>query len=262
MANTYYLPSESGWVANRDYYTRLKVVQSYDSANNRSTFTITPQFCGAYEINTAQITGGSIKADSTTIKSFGVEDGMYPYRAILLTTWSDIWDARTQASASWTFTKNHSQDGTCTINFTDTVVLALGTATFNGSSSKTFPGTARTYTLTITEDGHATVTVKRGSTTLSNGATITYGDVLTVTAGAASGYQLKTFTINGASETSPASVTVTGNVAVAAVSEARGLSYLLRNGSWVAHQCFIRRDGSWVQHRPFIYRNGQWIPYG
>lgn len=261
MANTFYVPSESGWVASQNYYTRLKVVQSYNSANNRSTFTITPQFRGAYEINTAQITGGSIKADSTTLKSFGVEDNMYPYRAILLTTWSDIWDARTQASASWTYAKNHNPDGTCTINFTDTVVLGLGAATFNGSSSKTFPGTARTYTLTVTADAHATVTVKDGNTTLSSGSTITYGHTLTVTAAAANGYQVKTFTINGTSKTSPATVAVTGNVTVAVTTEALGFAYLRTGSAWSPYLIYLYVSGAWQRYRAYIYTNGAWRPY-
>lgn len=62
----------------------------------------------------------------------------------------------------------------------------------------------KAYTLTIsTIEGVATQTVKRGSTTLTNGATIYYRDVLTITATADEKYGLPTVT-------SP--ITVTGNV--------------------------------------------------
>lgn len=43
------------------------------------------------------------------------------------------------------------------------------------------PDPAPTYKLTTVQASNTTVTVKKGSTTLSNGATITLGDVLTIT---------------------------------------------------------------------------------
>ena len=70
------------------------------------------------------------------------------------------------------------------------------------------PTPAPTYTLTIVQAADTTVTVKKGSTTLSNGATITRGDVLTVTVTGG------TVEINGQPFTSGQSYTVRSSVVV------------------------------------------------
>ncbi len=267
---TAYVPNESGWsvTANsRQYYLRIKISNNYSSATNKSTFTITPEFKSVSLETTFNVSSGSLSADGTQLANFSYSGGQYRYRAqMFIGQWKGIYYAVDQTYPSWTVEKEHDYAGNCTVTFTISVAClsnSYGSPTWdNCTGEAAFSGTARTFTLTVNADGHTSVTVKDGSTEVLSGGSITGGHTLVVTAEAADGYALQTFTVNGVSETSPASVTVTGNVAVAAVSEARGLSYLLRNGSWVAHQCFIRRDGSWVQHRPFIYRNGQWIPYG
>lgn len=277
MANTYYLPSESGW-ASGNYKLRLKVVQTYNSSSNQSSVTITPQFAALYEYGTYNLISGLLQykasgeSAKTTLWNFALRTSSnnIPYRAVFASgqAWTDLTKLSTAAGdwpTSISKTWSHGNDGTLSVTFYAEAVTAnsgSNTATFTGNQAKNFPGTARTYTLTITKDGHTTVTAKRGSTTLSNGATITYGDVLTVTAGAASGYQLKTFTINGASKTSPASVTVTGNVSVAATSEAMGLARIRKGGAYATYACYIRKNNAWVRHRPYIRKNGQWVPYG
>lgn len=70
------------------------------------------------------------------------------------------------------------------------------------------PTPAPTYTLTIVQAADTTVTVKKGSTTLSNGATITRGDVLTITVTGG------TVEINGQHFTSGQSYTVRSSVVV------------------------------------------------
>lgn len=70
------------------------------------------------------------------------------------------------------------------------------------------PTPAPTYTLTIVQAADTTVTVKKGSTTLSNGATITRGDVLTITVTGG------TVEINGQPFTSGQNYTVRSSVVV------------------------------------------------
>lgn len=72
----------------------------------------------------------------------------------------------------------------------------------------TNPTPAPTYTLTIVQAANTTVTVKKGSTTLSDGATITRGDVLTITVTGG------TVEINGQPFTSGQSYTVRSSVVV------------------------------------------------
>lgn len=88
------------------------------------------------------------------------------------------------------------------------------TYTVIGNVTAAATATQSTFTLTINQGSHSTITVKRGSSTLSNGASITYGDVLTVTFGAADGYNVATHTVNGSTFTSGNNHTVTGAVTV------------------------------------------------
>lgn len=81
--------------------------------------------------------------------------------------------------------------------------------------------TLNTYDLSVTADEHCTVTVTKGGEAVTAGEdAISYGDVLTITATAGVGYQIATLTVNGDAFTSGNTVTVSGNVAVVATSEA------------------------------------------
>ena len=99
----------------------------------------------------------------------------------------------------------------------------------------------KTYELSISEGTGSNIMVKRGSTTLSNGATITYGDELTITFSASTGYNLGTHTVNGSAFTSGGKHTVTGAVSVVStatlktfllsISAERGANVLVKRGS-------------------------------
>lgn len=67
---------------------------------------------------------------------------------------------------------------------------------------------ASSYTLSITQAENTTVTVTRGGTALSDGASLASGDVLTITVTGG------TVTVNGTAFTSGDTFNVTGNVAV------------------------------------------------
>lgn len=277
MANTYYLPSESGW-ASGNYKARLKVVQTYNSSTNQSSITVTPQFSAVYEYGSYGILSGSFQFSSgssstkTTMWDFSqrASGNLIPYRAPYGSgqAWRDMTVASGLSTSTWptsyTRTFSHNLDGTLSLTFYASSVLTnsgSANATFTGQSTKSFPGTARTYTLTITKDAHAVVTVKDGSTILPSGSTITYGHTLTVTAAAANGYQIKTFIINGASKTSPASVIVTGNVTVAVTTEALGFAYLRTGSAWSPYLIYLYVSGAWQRYRAYIYTSGAWRPY-
>lgn len=87
-----------------------------------------------------------------------------------------------------------------------------GTVTGSTTITANFARATQTYTLTITSKptGVATHTVYRNGVALANGATIYYGDVLTQSATAASGYN--------APSVNWSSITVTGNVTATAIA--------------------------------------------
>ena len=125
-----------------------------------------------------------------------------------------------------------------TIFFTTQTGYTLGTHTVNGStfaSGETYTvtgavtvvstATQTVFTLNISQGQNSTITVKRGSQTLTNGSPITYGDVLTISFAAATGYYLSETAVNGSTFASGGTHTVTGNVTV--VSAATSNPYSL-----------------------------------
>lgn len=97
-----------------------------------------------------------------------------------------------------------------------------GTHTVSGNVTVVSRATVKSYTLTITSDSHALVTVTRGGEVLSNGAEINHFDLLSVTASAKSGYKVSAADINGKviSPDTAVSHTVSGPVTVAVFTEA------------------------------------------
>lgn len=75
------------------------------------------------------------------------------------------------------------------------------------------------YSLTLSQGEHTSLSVKRAGTTLSNGASLTNGDRLTISASQSSGYKSPTITVNGNSFVSGNSYTVSGNVTISTVTE-------------------------------------------
>ena len=85
--------------------------------------------------------------------------------------------------------------------------------TIKGDSTTTAVS-ATTYALTIDQGSNTSITVKRGSSTLSNGAILLAGDSLVITFGISTGYILTTHTVNNSAFTSGNSYSVSGNVTV------------------------------------------------
>lgn len=101
-----------------------------------------------------------------------------------------------------------------------------------------------TYTLTVAADSHALVTVTRGGEALSDGAEISHFDLLSVTVSAKAGYEVSAADINGTaiSPDAAASHTVSGPVAVTAITEA--LSNLLLDVGGVRKRFLILIDSN------------------
>ena len=140
-----------------------------------------------------------------------------------------------------------------TVNFSASTGYALGTHTVNGTTrnsgySHTVTGAVSvvatasvlSYTLSISTGTGSTVSVSRTSSpkqsaatgALSNGATVYYSDVLKISFGAATGYDLATHTVNGSTFTSGNSHTVTGAVSVVATASASTSTISASNGNF------------------------------
>lgn len=83
------------------------------------------------------------------------------------------------------------------------------------------------FSLSISQGANTTVSVSRTSSpnqhastgALSSGATVYYGDVLTISASANSGYNLSTFTVNGTAWNSGNTITVTSAITVVTTAQ-------------------------------------------
>ena len=106
------------------------------------------------------------------------------------------------------------------INVNGSAFTSGNTHTVSGNVTVSVATSLKTYTLTISQGTGTSITIKKGSTTLSNNATITHFDELTVTITANTGYKL-----SSQSHTSGSTITVSGNVSVSATATV--LSYAL-----------------------------------
>lgn len=247
---TFYIPSGSYW-SSGSYRMRLKVDQSYNSSTNKSVLTVTPQFYGSAGATQTLVSGlvrystdgGSTK---TNLWDFSkkTSGGSYPYAAPFDASWGNL--TRQVSDTSWEtskpFTVTHGADGNATVYFYAESVQSTGSNGISGSSNYTFPGTAQTYKLTISQGTGTTVTVTRNGTALANNATITYGDTLVISFSTGAGYNLATHTVNGVTFTSGNSKTVTGAVSV--VTTATVKSFTLTTSAATGTTISVNRTAS------------------
>ena len=116
------------------------------------------------------------------------------------------------------------------------------THTVSGDVKVVSSATAKQYTLSMSQGANTSVVVKRGTTTLSSGATVYYGDQLVITFNAATGYSLATHTVNGSTFTSGNTHTVTGNVSVAAT--ATQATYTLTKNAAANTTITVKKNGT------------------
>ena len=123
-----------------------------------------------------------------------------------------VWGSASSSAAYENFVMNVSGVGNVS---TGTTVPVSGNITVKTTAQ------LKSYTLTVSADAHALVTVMRGTETLTSGATVSHFDVLSVTVSAKSGYKISAADINGTAVSPDTAVshTVSGPVTVTAAAE-------------------------------------------
>lgn len=225
VTTTHYVPDREGW-SNRGFYFRIKVVQDYDNVANQSTLAVSLESYHASYSGTFNFLADSyIKVDGDTLTTLGTS---YKITYDASTTWKQI--KSSGGPNEWAYTVNHDISGNAAVNFETAGRMYLytgGTAYYgdmDNTMSYTFTG-VRAFSLSVSAGAGSIITVKRSGTSLSNGATIYYGDVLTITFGASTGYDLVDHTVNGSNFTSGGTHTV--SAAVTVVATATRKSYTL-----------------------------------
>ena len=250
---TFYVPSQAGWNDNGTLGSaaqlRLKLEKSYNAAANQSTLTLTmqgraPNYGGRYML----LNNALVKLNNTTLLSGGGNatsslDYYIDFGGD--SEWHNLCSKATGQTQSWTATVDHAADGTATATLSVTARLyrsdSYYMSFYNLSGSQALDET-RHFTLSISAGTGSTITVKRGSATLSDGATLTYGDQLTISFSAQTGYDLTAHTVNGANFTSGGAHTVTGTVAVA--STAAKKTYTLSISAGTGSTITVKRGSS------------------
>lgn len=238
MSNTYYIPNEYGWPSTSGQaYIRLKVVQTYDITVNKSTLVVSLQAKGVSVDNQGLYSWGTnsysyIKVNGTKIYESTVDAVGYNLAPKVNLdnsgTWKDIASNSSSVPSSWNYIVSHNDNGAASVVFGfygD--INYLGSSYyyqhFSGSADSELTSTLnlsenRSFTLSISAGTGSSITVKKGQTTLSDGATVKYGDSLTISFAALTGYQLDSHTVNGQAFTSGNNYTVIGAVNVAAIA--------------------------------------------
>ena len=250
---TYYVPNETGWtdtgILGNAAQMRLKLDRSYNASANRSTLTVTlqcrsPNYGGRYLL----LNNALVKLNDTVLINGGgnATGALNAYVDLNCdTAWHNLVDSTSGQTLSWTATVNHAADGKATATLSVKVRLYRNDSyylTFYDLSGSQTMNETRQFTLSISAGTGSTITVKRSGTTLTNGATLTYGDQLTISFGAQTGYNLATHTVNGSTFPSGGSHTVTGAVSV--VSTAAKRTYTLSISAGTGSIITVKRSGT------------------
>ena len=163
------------------------------------------------------------------------------------------------------FSANTGYDlDTHTVN--DSTFTSENTYTATGAVTVVSTALVKSYTLSISVDDNAIVTVSRTSSPLkdaatgsiSNGEAIYYSDVLKISFSANAGYEIVTHTVNGSELAFGDSYTVNSNVLVAATTKLLGLVYICDGLSFVKYLVYIYNGTSWDQYMPYVYDGSNW----
>ena len=268
MAGPFYIPSESGVSLGGAFnaYYRLKITHSYDPVSNESTLTLTPQLkcTGAYSPYSIVFRGGAsdvgmgrVYVDGVSRGTIGTTSGL-SFRGIGTTM--NTWVGVQKDGAAFTMTVSglkHSDTGakTVTVSYEKFMVYDQ---TFNQTSGVVQAVSATTLTLSQTRQfalsvsaSNCSVSVTRGGSTVNPGANaVTYGDVLTITAAANTGYNTPSLTVAGATK-SGNTYTVTGPVTVTATSTKKSYTLTISRGP---HSTItVKRNGTTLSNGATVY---------
>lgn len=225
----------------------LRVEYSYTQSlpNNTSTVTVTGiKFMSKNSYRTWFYANGRIKVGSLNIdfSNSGSNDGCYVDEQ---NVWYELGNNKTGGQ----FTVSHNADGTGSftiqITYNPASYQSGDTTNFwiycdfdwhgNGKNAVSLTATLnkinRQYTLSISTGIGSSIVVERSGTNLSNGATITYGDVLTITFAANTGYTLGSHIVNGSTFTSGNTHTVTGAVSVVSTATLKSFTLSISAGT-------------------------------
>ena len=174
------------------------------SISGTETVTLTT-VAASYALSISAGTGSAITVSRTSSPNQGAFTGRLSHGAVIY--YGDVLKISFSAGTGYDLTA-HTVNGS---SFT-----SGNTLTVSAAVSVSATATPKSYTLTISSDGHAVVTVMRGSTVLNSGDTISHFDVLTVNVSPESGWKISAADINGTaiSPETAASYTVSGDVTI------------------------------------------------
>jgi hypothetical protein len=272
MAGTYYVPYENGdgvYLGRFYAYFRLKISQSYNAVSNESTLTITPQVkCTKVYAPTDLVfrSGdpgllGGIYVDGRKVGTIGTYSGSsFRGQSTTMNTW-----VTAGTSSTYVITVSgikHADNGAKTITVSYERFLVYGPVYEQGNAAVAASGDKsrdigqpRTFTLTISAGTGSSVTVKRGSTTLNTGDSVTYGETLTVTFAAQTGYNLTSSSVSGATHGSGSSYTVTGPMTAAATATKKAYTLTISQGPNSTIK--VTRNGSALSTGATVYYGDQ-----
>ena len=274
MAGPFYIPSESGVSLGGAFnaYYRLKITHSYDPVSNESTLVLIPQLkcTGAYTPYSIVFRGGAsdvgmgrVYVDGVSRGTIGTTSGL-SFRGIgtTMSTWVGV----QKDGAAFTMTVSgikHSDTGAKTVSVYYEKFMVYD-QTFNQTSGVVQAVSATTLTLSQTRQftlsvsaSNCSVSVTKGGSTVNPGANaVTYGDVLTITAAANTGYNTPSLTVTGATK-SGNTYTVTGPVTVTATSTKK--SYTLTISQGTNSTIKVTRNGSVLGSGATIYHFDQLV---
>ena len=163
-----------------------------------------------YTLTKSNGTGTAITVDNSTAGKTGLASGAMIAKG-------DVLKISFAANTGYEL-KTHTVNGS---SFT-----SGGSHTVSGNVTVAATAALKSYKLTVSADGNAVVTVKRGTETLKSGDTVSHFDVLSVTVSAKSGYKISAADINGTAVSPDTAVSHTVSGPVTVTAEAEPLSNL------------------------------------
>ena len=191
------------------------------TVSGTETVTLTT-VAASYRLSISAGTGSTITVSRTSSPNQGAFTGGLSHGAVIY--YGDVLKISFSAGTGYNLT-SHTVNGS---SFT-----SGNTITVSAAVSVSATATLKSYTLTISSDAHAVVTVMRGSTALNSGDSINHFDVLTVTVSPQSGWKISVADINGTaiSPETAVSHTVSGNVTITVTTAALSNVFIDVDGS-------------------------------
>ena len=128
--------------------------------------------------------------------------------------------------------------------------------TVTGNCTVTSSAAKIPYTLKYAVGNGAALTVTRSGNALASGDTIYYGDTLSISFAAQTGYEIKSAVLNGGEITSPYTHKVTGNVDLTVVTALLSSAWIYINGVFKRYFINIFIQGAWRRCREKIFSGG------